>query len=62
MATSTNSGSTLEGDTPLIAAAQHGNLAVVRALLNAGADKTKTCYGRTALDVAKAAKIKSLLR
>ena len=45
----------------LHAAAAKGHIAVVRALLDAGADKTKVCRGMTALDFATTAEMKELL-
>ena len=50
-----------DGATPLFVAAENGHGAIVRALLDASADKTARCRGKMALDVAKTAEIKSLL-
>ena len=47
---------------PAVPAAMNGETAVVRVLLDAGADKTKKWQGKTAHDVAKTAEIKNLLR
>ena len=43
-------------------AATDGHAAIVRALLDAGADKTAQCRGKTALDFATTAEVKELLR
>ena len=40
-------------DTPLIRAAQNGNVEMVRVLLDAGADRDRKHQGKTALDLAK---------
>ena len=50
------------GATPLFVAAAQGHETIVRALLDAGADKTAKCDGKTARGVAKTAAIASLLR
>jgi hypothetical protein len=48
--------------TPLIDACRNGNEAVVRLLLERGADVTPQCFGGTALLLAKTDAIKALLR
>ena len=50
------------GATPLHVAAAYGHAAVVSALLDAGADKSSVFRGDTALELAKTAAIKYLLR